>query len=192
MKSKNFLDFLFKESQEIDNTCQTTEDLATIFEDVADLETMEGYKIDLVKILSDMGIDGAKERLDIEPYGFRLGSTERDIFDNDRNTLLNLDKITPLTDKGFVAIQGETDKDQDNDITKKYFILIIKDMTHDKKSTDKPIDMDDVMAKAYKTSYETPDSMKFDADVPNNFEQSKDLKLDSLAQSIVNKLIKQQ
>lgn len=118
-KSKQLLSFLFVESQEQALIEDKTEKVTDLGGPDVRFKALEKLKVELSKILTQMGIENVKERLQIDGNAFKLVQYTAGEHALDSAILFDLTKITPLIDANFVALDGEAEKDGSN------FILII-------------------------------------------------------------------
>ena len=140
-KSKELMDFLFGESQEIESK---ESDINKLVEDAESLERLDGLKPELVKLLTALGIEKPSDRLLVKPDKFSLATTCQIQARKDADILFDLTKISDLIDKGYVIIQGEPNKVNDEI----EYHLSILNAAPSVDSDFKPEDLDKLLTKA--------------------------------------------
>jgi hypothetical protein len=74
----------------------------------AERETVDAKLAELTGILTKIGLEDVKSRLKVDRAAFRLASTQ-DQHKTDSDVLFDFAQIGPLIDKGYVAIDAESD-----------------------------------------------------------------------------------
>lgn len=123
MNTKNLNKFLFQDSQKQEAQAEVVHDIARLMEDAFNLSKFEEKRPALLKVLKELKIEDADGRLDVVPSGFSLISNCEIEHGRDRDALLDIEKSNLITDAGFVAIPGESDKDDEGAMI--YSVLLV-------------------------------------------------------------------
>lgn len=140
-KSKDLINFLFGESQKVQDADGVADDITSIFEEMEEIEALEVNKAPLERVLKEIEVEGdvKVDELSRELCVCVEGPNE---YKDAINKVFDYDNMHKLAQGGWVpAKSGQDDKDN-------FRIKFIEVSVHEPENNDKDVDLEDLIKKA--------------------------------------------